>query len=36
MHSPNEVISLDDLDAAARLIALFVGGVGAEVDFTRR
>lgn len=36
MHSPNEVISLDDLDAAARLIALFVGGLAAEVDFTRR
>ena len=36
MHSPNEVISLDDLDAAVRLIALFVNELGSSVDFTRR
>jgi endoglucanase len=36
MHSPNEVISLDDLDAAVRLIALFVADLGASADFTRR
>ena len=36
MHSPNEVISLDDLDAAARLIALFAGELGPTTDFTRR
>ncbi|HYI24709.1 MAG TPA: M20/M25/M40 family metallo-hydrolase [Thermomicrobiales bacterium] len=33
MHSPNEVISLDDLTAAARLIAAFVGTVTPESDF---
>jgi endoglucanase len=36
MHSPNEVISLDDLDAAVRLIALFVADLGNSADFTRR
>jgi putative aminopeptidase FrvX len=36
LHSPNEVISLDDLDAAARLIALFVRELGSAADFTRR
>jgi endoglucanase len=36
MHSPNEVISLDDLDAAVRLIALFVTDLGDSADFTRR
>jgi len=36
MHSPNEVISLDDLDAAVRLIALFVADLGGSADFTRR
>jgi len=36
MHSPNEVISLDDLDAAARLIALFVRDLGDSADFRRR
>lgn len=35
MHSPNEVISLKDLDAAARLIAEFIRGIGAEDDFRR-
>ncbi len=36
MHSPNEVISLDDLDSAARLISLFVRDLGDNADFTRR
>jgi len=36
MHSPNEVISLDDLDAAVRLITLFVADLGDSADFTRR
>ncbi len=36
MHSPNEVISLDDLDSAARLISLFVRDLGDSADFTRR
>jgi endoglucanase len=33
MHSPNEVVSLGDLEAAARIIAEFVKGVTAESDF---
>jgi len=36
MHSPNEIVSLDDLDAAARLIAAFVRGLGKDTDFTPR
>ncbi len=36
MHSPNEVISLDDLDSAARLISLFVRDLSRGSDFTRR
>jgi endoglucanase len=36
MHSPNEVISLDDLDAAARLISLFIRDLGTSADFIRR
>ena len=36
MHSPNEIISLDDLDAAVRLIALFVHDLENGADFTRR
>jgi endoglucanase len=36
MHSPNELISLDDLDAAARLIAAFAQRLGETTDFTRR
>jgi len=34
MHSPVEVVSLQDLDAAAELIAQFCLGVTAESDFT--
>src|SRR5690606_6598675 len=36
MHSPNEIVSLDDLDASARLIAEFVRGLDPGVDFTPR
>lgn len=36
MHSPNEVISLDDLEAAARLISLFARDLEDGSDFTRR
>jgi len=34
MHSPVEVISLDDLDAAANLLARFVEALSPEDDFT--
>ncbi|MDT8342385.1 MAG: M42 family metallopeptidase, partial [Longimicrobiales bacterium] len=36
MHSPNEVVSLGDLDRTARLLAAFVRRLAADVDFTRR
>jgi endoglucanase len=36
MHSPNEVVSLADLDAAARLLAAFVRSLTPETDFTPR
>ena len=36
MHSPNEIISLEDLDAAVRLIAAFCGGLDASADFVPR
>lgn len=35
MHSPNELISLEDLDAAIRLIAAFVRDLGEAPDFRR-
>ncbi len=35
MHSPNELVSLDDLDAAIRLIARFVSDLGPSPDFRR-
>mgnify|MGYP001166032419 CR=1 FL=1 len=35
MHSPNELVSLDDLDHAAQLIAAFVERLGPAPDFTR-
>jgi endoglucanase len=34
MHSPVEVVSLDDLDRAARLLAEFCAGVGPQLDWT--
>lgn len=36
MHSPNEIVSLDDLDAAARLIAEFVRRLDPETHFIQR
>ena len=36
MHSPNEMVSLDDLDRAALLIAEACRGVTAKTDFTAR
>jgi putative aminopeptidase FrvX len=36
MHSPNEMVSLVDLDRAATLIAAACKAVTAETDFTRR
>lgn len=36
MHSPNEIVALDDLDAAARLIAAFCRGLAADTDFIPR
>jgi putative aminopeptidase FrvX len=33
MHSPNEVVSLSDLENAAKLIAEFVRGITADSDF---
>lgn len=34
MHSPSEMVSLDDLEATARLIAAFCRGLAADTDFT--
>jgi len=34
MHSPVEVVHLDDLDHAAKLLAEFCAGVSAKTDFT--
>jgi endoglucanase len=36
MHSPNELVSLDDLDRAATLIAAACRAVSASTDFTDR
>ena len=36
MHSPNEVVSLADVESTARLIAAFVRGLRAGTDFTPR
>ena len=36
MHSPNELVSLEDLDRAAALIAETCRGVTSETDFTAR
>ncbi len=36
MHSPNEIVALDDLDAAAGLIACFCRDLKAEDDFVPR
>jgi endoglucanase len=36
MHSPNEVVSVEDLFNTARLIAAFIRRLGPETDFTPR
>ena len=36
MHSPNEVVNLDDLFHTAQLIAAFIRRLNSEVDFTPR
>ncbi len=36
MHSPNEMVSLEDLDRAADVIAEACRAVTAETDFTAR
>lgn len=35
MHSPNEVVDLDDLDGCARLISAYIGGIEKGTDFVR-
>ena len=35
MHSPVEMVQLDDVDNAARLIAAFVRRLGPDLDFRR-
>ena len=36
MHSPNEIVSISDLDAAANLLAAFVRSLSDDEDFTPR
>ena len=36
MHSPNEIVSLSDLESTARLLAAFVVSLDADTDFTPR
>ena len=36
MHSPNEMVSIDDLDRTATLLAETCRAVGADTDFTAR
>nr|MDQ2997705.1 M42 family peptidase [Chloroflexota bacterium] len=36
MHSPNEMIQLDDVENTARLIVAFVRSLSAETDFVPR
>ena len=33
MHSPNQIVSVTDVDASAELIAAWLGGLGADADF---
>jgi endoglucanase len=35
MHSPNEMVDLDDLENCARLIAAYVKTLDADTDFVR-
>ncbi len=36
MHSPNEMVTLEDLDRTARLLAAFASRLGADTDFIPR
>nr|MBA2669551.1 M42 family peptidase [Gemmatimonadota bacterium] len=36
MHSPNEIVSLSDLAATARLMAEFIAGLSTDTDFVPR
>ena len=36
MHSPNEMVSLSDLESTARLLAAFVASLDGDTDFTPR
>ena len=36
MHSPNEIVSLSDLEATAQLMAEFIAGLSADTDFVPR
>ncbi len=36
MHSPNEIVSLSDLESTARLLAAFVASLDGDTDFTPR
>ncbi|MGH7533930.1 MAG: hypothetical protein ACREL4_11630 [Gemmatimonadales bacterium] len=36
MHSPNEMVAVDDLERAARLLAAFARSVGPETSFVAR
>ena len=36
MHSPNEMVSLSDLESTARLLAAFVSNLDGDTDFTPR
>jgi putative aminopeptidase FrvX len=35
MHSPNEIVDLGDLENCARLISVYIKGLGADTDFVR-
>ena len=35
MHSPNEMVDLEDIEACARLIAVYVRGLGDDTNFVR-
>ena len=35
MHSPNEIVDLEDLESCAKLIAAYVRGLKKDVDFVR-
>ena len=35
-HSPNEMVSLSDLESTARLLAAFVSSLDGDTDFTPR